>query len=67
MKININVLSVLLIILVTLKVMNLTEITWFWVFCPLWAPILLCALIFGGLAAFLLIRILYQSLTNKVK
>lgn len=38
MRINLNVMGLLLVILVTLKAMGLTQISWFWVTSPLWIP-----------------------------
>lgn len=52
MKINVNVWGLLLLILVTLKALGLTPISWFWATSPLWIPIGLVAsgLILFGIA-----------------
>lgn len=46
MKINLNLMGLLLVILVTLKAMGLTQISWLWATSPLWIP---AGLFFGFL------------------
>lgn len=40
MKIQLGVIDILLIILITLKVIGISQLSWWWTFSPLWLPII---------------------------
>lgn len=56
-----STLSILLILFILIKVLDLADITWLWVFSPIWIPSLGAFILLGGAALGLLIKHLIEK------
>ena len=53
--------SLLAIVFITLKLCNVIQWSWWWVTCPLWSPLCVFLIVFGGLYLFPFIKVSFFS------